>query len=471
MLSRMRRRRARLGATAAAALWIASVQAQSIPALPELAIDHFPVAARAAISRANSEAVAKPTDAAAVGSLGRALHAWELWDAAQQAYQRAQALSPRTFEWQYLDGVVLQRLGRYKEAAERLKAALALSPDSLPTRVRIGDALFDAREIADAKAVYAELVKIPASEPMGHFGLGRVAAIEGRHDAAIEHLERALAFVPEWGAANYALAGAYRAVGRREDAKRALERHQQYGPRWPTVKDEILEAVASLRDDARALLYRGLKLMEQGDLQGAIAAHEAAVERDPSLAEAHANLISLQGRAGNWAKAEEHYRAVVQMKLFLDDAHYDYGVILGLQQKWDGAAEEYRQALQVNPRHARAHNNLGQVLERTRKFDEALDHYRQAVDSQPNFRLARFNVGRALIALDKPREAIAELEKIVEPRDAESPQYVFALAVAYVRAGDKESGIRWATEAKRRATEHNQRELAAAIERELDRLK
>ena len=35
---------------AAAALWIGSVQAQSIPALPELAIDHFPVAARAAIA-------------------------------------------------------------------------------------------------------------------------------------------------------------------------------------------------------------------------------------------------------------------------------------------------------------------------------------------------------------------------------------------------------------------------------------
>src|SRR5438874_3347654 len=38
--------------------------------------------------------------------------------------------------------------------------------------------------------------------------------------------------------------------------------------------------------------------------------HEAALAQSPSLAEAHANLISLYGRAHNWTKAEEHYRAV-----------------------------------------------------------------------------------------------------------------------------------------------------------------
>src|SRR6185295_6993152 len=112
----------------------------------------------------------------------------------------------------------------------------------------------------------------------------------------------------------------------------------------------------------------------------------------------------------------------------LGDAHYDYGVLLGLQENWDLAAEAYRRALAVNPQHARARNNLGQILERQRQIDAAAAEYRHAVESQPSFRLARFNLGRMLIALGKTDEAIHDLEQLKEPRDAEAPRYLFALA-------------------------------------------
>jgi tetratricopeptide (TPR) repeat protein len=183
------------------------------------------------------------------------------------------------------------------------------------------------------------------------------------------------------------------------------------------------------------------------------------------------NLISLYGRTGEWAKAEQQYRAVVALGFNLDEAHYDYGVLLGLQEKWALAADAYRQAIAVNPHHAEAHNNLGQILERERRFDEAAAVYRQAVESQPAFRLARFNLGRMLIALDRAGDAIVELEKLTQPRDAEAPRYLFALATAHIRAGHRDEGIKWATDARQLALEHGQRELAAAIDRELARLK
>jgi len=233
----------------------------------------------------------------------------------------------------------------------------------------------------------------------------------------------------------------------------------------------VLAGVAALRDDESASLQRGLKLAEAGDLAGAIAAHEAALARDPSIAQAHANLISLYGRTGNWAKAEEHYRAVVALGVNLADAHYDYGVLLGLQEQWDLAADAYRKAIAVNPQHAQAHHNLGQLLERQRRFEAAADEYRRAVESQPTFRRARFNLGRMLIGLGKNDEAIQELEQLKEPRDSEAPQYLFALATAYVRAGRKDDGVRWAIDAKNLAIEQGQRELADAIDRELARLR
>jgi len=192
---------------------------------------------------------------------------------------------------------------------------------------------------------------------------------------------------------------------------------------------------------------------------------------DPSIAQAHANLISLYGRVHNWARAEEHYRAVVALGFNLGDAHYDYGVLLTLQEKWSEAAAAYRLAIAVNPRHANAWNNLGQVLERLRDVQGAADAYVHAVEAEPTFRLARFNEGRMLIALGKPDEAIGELQKLTEPRDAESPRYLFALATAYVRAGHRAEGVKWASDAKALALQFGQNDLAAAIERELATLK
>ena len=76
-----------------------------------------------------------------------------------------------------------------------------------------------------------------------------------------------------------------------------------------------------------------------------------------------------------------------------------------------------------------------------------------------------------LIALGKTDEAISVLETLKEPRDAEAPRYLFALATAYVRAGRKDEGIKWAIDAKTLASEYGQHDLAAAIEGELARLR
>jgi Tfp pilus assembly protein PilF len=237
------------------------------------------------------------------------------------------------------------------------------------------------------------------------------------------------------------------------------------------VPDPALDAVTTLRDDPAALVQRAVKLADAGDLDGAIAAHEAALAIDPSHAQAHANLIALYGRQRNFAKADEHYRAVVALGVNVADAHYDYGVLLGLQERWDDAAEAYRRALALNPLHAEAHNNLGQILERRRQFDAAVVEYRQAIEAQPTLRLARFNLGRMLIALGRPDDAVVELQKLTEPRDAEAPRYLFALSAAYVRSGRKSEGLKWGTEARDLALRFGDSALAAAIERDMALIK
>ncbi len=434
--------------------------------LPRLALDTYPPAARDDISKAHRVAAAKPNDEQSVGALARMLHAWEQWDAAHEAYGRVQALAPRTFDWPYLDAVVLQRLALPSDAVAKLREALKISADYLPARVRLAEALLDAGDLEQSARLFSEL-KDPAAEPAVQFGLGRIAAAQGRHAEAIQGFERAIALFPEFGSAHYALALSYRATGKRDEAQAELRRHAEFGARWPALRDPILETVDALRQDPGALIKRGTRLADAGDLEGAIAAHEAALARDPSLAQAHENLISLYGRTKNWTKGEEHYDAVARLGGMTADASYDYAVLLSMQEKWEPATEAYRKAIVLNPQHARAHNNLGQILERQRQLDAASAEYRLAVDSQPTLRIARFNLGRMLVAQSKFDDAISELQKLSEPRDGETPRYLFALAAAHVRAGHRDEGRKLAEEARQLALAFGQTELAASIERDL----
>lgn len=450
--------------------WLGVAAQTAVPPLPRVALETYPPAARTAIAAAYAAAEKSPADATAAGDLGRVLHAWEQWDAARGAYARAQALAPAAFEWRYLDAVVLRRLARPDQAVTALREALVRAPNYLPAKLALAEALLEAGQLDDARRLF-EGLSDPASAPAVQFGLGTIAAREGRHSDAVSHIERAIALYPEFAAAHYAVARAYRALGRREDAEAALARHARYGAQWPAVEDPVLAGVSALREDAGALVQRGVKRAEAGDIEGAIAVHVAALARDPSFAQAHANLIGLYGRVRNWEKAAEHYRAVVKLAVNVSDAHYDYGVLLGLQEQWDAAAEAYRQALALNPQHAQARNNLGQILERQKKPDEAFAEYQRAVDSQPTLRIARFNLGRMLIAKGRDDAAIVELAKLAEPRDAEAPRYLFALATAHLRAGHRDEAIKWATEAKLLAEQHGDTALAAAIERDLARIR
>jgi tetratricopeptide (TPR) repeat protein len=443
-----------------------------VPALPVLTLESFPTAARAAIADARREAAARPDDATAVGRLGMVLHAWEQWQSAAIAYERARMLAPRDIEWPYLGAIVALRTGRVDDAVKLLDSAAAAGASaSLPLamRMKLAEALVNGGNLTRGAELYATLAKEPAAQPEAEYGLGRIAALKGDWKTAAAHQQRACDLFPEFGAAHYALGLAYRNTGRLDDAQRELALHRRYGPRWPAIDDPVLAKVNALKDDARANLERGIRLGNEGKLAEAIAAHDAALAKDPDNAQVHANLISLHGRLGQWADAEKHFKAVVALKSNLDEAYYNYGIVLTLQKRDAEAADAFRHAIDANPLHAQAYNNLGVLFERERRWEDAAGAYRHAIESQPAFRLGRFNLGRMLIALGRNDDAVVELEKLIalEPRDEESPRYVYALSTAHLRAGRVGRALEYAQEARRLALAYDQAALVAAIDKDL----
>jgi tetratricopeptide (TPR) repeat protein len=436
-------------------------------ALPPLPLDALPTAVRERVATAYQSAVADPTSASASGSVAMLLQAYDQFDVAEGWYRRAQQLDPAAFDWAYLLGVVQAERGRNDDAARALRDAAEKRPRYLPARLKLADVLLARGEVDASADLWEGLLKEHPESPQVHYGAGRVDAVRGRPAAAVERLRRAIELFTGFGAAYYALGLAYRDLGRPDDARAALQLYEAHRMEAPLLDDPVLARVRQLKTGPLARLAEGVRLAKEGDVEGARREHEAALAADPSLAQAHANLISLYGRLGRGAEAEEHYRSAVALSPGLAEAHYDYGVLLVQQRRTREAADAFERALAINPNYAAAHNNLGNMLEAEGRSAEAEIHYRAAIANDPTYRLARFNLARLLVAQRKHTEAIAELEKTLVPEDGETPRYLYALAAAWVRAGDRDKGLRYGKEAQEKAVALGQTELAATIARDL----
>jgi tetratricopeptide (TPR) repeat protein len=88
----------------------------------------------------------------------------------------------------------------------------------------------------------------------------------------------------------------------------------------------------------------GVKLMKQGDYADAQAKFEAALAKNPKMAEAHNNLgysLRKQGDA-NFTKALEHYDRAIELKDDLAEAYMYRGVLHMLMGNEAKALEDHR---------------------------------------------------------------------------------------------------------------------------------
>ena len=445
-------------------------EAASLPPIPEIRSESFPTGIRTEIDARFQAAQAAPDDAEAAGRLAMLLQAHEQLEQAEALYRRARALEPDALRWSYYLGAVQAGRGDAEGAVESLRTALEVDSDYKPAQRKLAEELTTLNRLDEAADIYKSLMEDDPTDASAHFGLGRVRALDGDTNEAIEHLGEAIRLVPDYGAAYYELSLAYRDAGMEEESAKSLELYEQRSGA-PREHDPLMAAVQSLAQGAGDAIRRGVDLESQGDLAGAAAEHLRALEIDPSVVQAHVNLVSLYGRMGEPEKAERHYRQALEFNPGQADLHYNYGVLMFTRNRFAEARAAFEKAIEANPSYASAHNNLGQILEQEGRVPEAAEHYRAAVQAQPQYRLARFHLGRMLLAQQNPREAADQLRRVIEPRDEMTPQVLMALSVAHAQFGDRAGAIRRAEEALGAARQMGQSELARRIEADLAKLR
>jgi tetratricopeptide (TPR) repeat protein len=161
----------------------------------------------------------------------------------------------------------------------------------------------------------------------------------------------------------------------------------------------------------------GAKLMEQGKLDGAIAAFRNAIGLDPKYFPARLNLAYAYEKAN----------------------------------RLDEAIDAYREAIDTQPQNFFAHNNLGVLYDKTGLYDAAIAECERALEIEPGNSIARKNLEVAKknkMAVEERAARIqrAEQEARAKPNDAGAS---YNLARTYAFHGQKDLALEWLSKARK----------------------
>ena len=467
---RLRTEFGRLPALAAAACIFTGAMLQcacsdsSLPPVPDPNLDGFALTVRDQIRSATERARAEPDSTAAVGALGRVLYAYGQNQAAAACFERCQRLEPQEFEWSYLLAVARSDLGQTDAALLAFEAAAAVRPNDLPTAIRRADLLELSGERSAAAGALRQALQLAPESAAVHYRLGRLAAAES-DGGAIQHFEAALAIDTDYREAIYALAQELRLAGREAEAASQLERYESMAPNLRRhYEDPLVDAMDSVRSASAQQVFNDARaLQDSGDLEGALASYGSVLEIDPNHAQAHVNLIVVNGQLQRHEDVARHYERAVELNPSIAEAHYNYGVSRHLAADYPGAAAAFRKALSINPQDANAHNNLATALEQSEQHAEAARHYRLAIEHDPSHPQANYHLGRRLAESGRYREALPLLHKALERENQGAPLQAYLLAVIYRELADAARAQQYARLALTKARAGGHGEVAARV--------
>jgi Flp pilus assembly protein TadD len=191
-----------------------------------------------------------------------------------------------------------------------------------------------------------------------------------------------------------------------EQAVSLLERGDFAGAR------RVLEPhVRAHRDDAHAHFYLGVALAGLGERDLAIRNYEAAIARDESIAQAHANLGGLLREAGaDLRRAVRELCRAVALDPGDGVAQYNLGLALRDFGKAPNAVRALRNAARLLPDDPDPHNALGALLAASGDRAGALAAFEQAARLAPRDPYPQINLATLRIDLGREEEAVRSLE-------------------------------------------------------------
>jgi len=139
----------------------------------------------------------------------------------------------------------------------------------------------------------------------------------------------------------------------------------------------------------------GRAYLDEGQLNEAINAFQAALQLRPRSYKAHYNLGLACEKKGLIQEAILHYENSLNLKPDYADAHFNLGNIYKQQGLWDKAIIAYRKVIEIDPADIQARNNLGVAYAMQGKLEDAIKSWESVLVIDPNNHSSADNIKKA----------------------------------------------------------------------------
>jgi arylsulfatase A-like enzyme/Tfp pilus assembly protein PilF len=271
---------------------------------------------------------------------------------------------PKVIDAWFMLGNVHSKAGRYEEAIDYFKRALALKPDDDMAVVNMANAYRRLGRDEDALVGYRRFLQLDPKNAQVHYEIAQILIDRNDNQGAAQELQQALQIEPSMAAARNAL---------------------------------------------------GVVALNQGDLTRAESEIRQALTQKPDVRLAHYNLALLAEKRGDVRRAIAEY----QEELTLHPTNFKAAFNLGrvYEQAGDSVSQEaaYRKAIEGNPQFAEGYFYLAKLLlDRGQRFDEAVTLAKKGLEvgpKSPYAPLGHYVLADLYNRLGRPTEAAVEAQR------------------------------------------------------------
>ncbi|MFQ5790760.1 MAG: tetratricopeptide repeat protein [Acidobacteriota bacterium] len=363
-----------------------------------------------------------------LGHLGELYQANRYAERASWCFRSAMDLDPKNPRWPYFLAFVLQERGENEPVTELIELTVRLAPDYSPAWLKLADNRFKKGQLEEAKASYERRLALSPGDPYAHLGLARIALEASQWDAAQSHLEEAVGFDPDFGAAHRMLASIHEHFGRGGQMQEALAQADRSGRFYP-APDPWTDGLLALCFDTDWLLVNAFKYAYVRDGKIANMLFNRAMDLDPDNPKVYLTL-------GKTVRDMEQARGAFETAISIDPANAEAHSLLGealLRSNKPVQAEQMlRQALRLGSHLPTTYENLGLCLVRRGRFREALDTIRQALAMEPESIDFNYSLASTLMRAGRTEEAVEQYRNVLrlKPTHARAADELAALLSA-----------------------------------------
>ncbi len=211
----------------------------------------------------------------------------------------------------YNSGIILQSLGKLKEAELLYRKATEINPDFAEAYSNLGNILRDLGNLQDAEFSYHKAIELKPDFADAHSNLGNIL----------------------------------RDLGKLQDAEFSYRKATEINP-----------------DFAEAYFNLGNVLHDLGKLQDAEFSYHKAIELKPDFADAHSNLGNILRDLGKLQEAELSTRKAIEINPDYAVAHNNLGNILRDLGKIQESFDSYLKVIEINPTYSNIYPYITRFL-------------------------------------------------------------------------------------------------------------